>query len=369
MNDSNDMNNINNENNNITSDNLNNNVQFTNNNTIVNDTTPTSIGRRSNDNNDIEEEPKKKTSIVTIIIRVILLIIILILLYILLTDDGKDIVYRSFILKNIDISELSPNEYYREYDYDYVQITDNFVASDKQHLLNIYYTIANSGATEFTFACSNKYESCLDDVQDISNSEVILSNIKAFIHPFNGFTSIGTQYSSHGEVVLTIYRSYTDEEIKAVEDKISEVVKEYGANLTDPKEIIRTYHNYIINNTKYDSARSEGQTEAYKSDIAYGPLLQGYALCGGYTDAMALFLDYYNIRNFKINSDTHIWNAVYYDNNWYHVDLTWDDPITTSGKDVLRDSYLLINTDELLALEKVEHDFDMTVFKEVNNSI
>ena len=369
----NDSNNINNNIDNNVNTNVNTTEEVASNTPDINDigSTPL-VGRRTNpdvanlDNNEIE--PKNKVSIFTIIVRIILVAIIFILLFILLTKDGKQIIYRNFVNK-IEISKFDPNKYYRARDYEYVQITNDFEAKDKQHLLNIYYTIVNSGANEFTFACSNSYKDCIDDVQEISNSEIILSNIKAFVHPFNGFTSIGTQYSTHGEVVLTIYKSYTSEEIKAVEKKMNQVIQELGIDLKDNTEIIKTYHDYIINNTKYDSVRSEENIENYKSDIAYGPLIQGFALCGGYSEAMALFLDHYNIPNFRINSKTHIWNAVYLDGKWVHLDLTWDDPITTSGKDVLRNTYFLITTDELLTLEKSEHNFDKSVFSEFGDII
>ena len=38
----------------------------------------------------------------------------------------------------------------------------------------------------------------------------------------------------------------------------------------------------------------------YKSEIAYGPLFEGYAVCGGYTDLMELFLEKMNIKSYKI---------------------------------------------------------------------
>ena len=43
----------------------------------------------------------------------------------------------------------------------------------------------------------------------------------------------------------------------------------------------------------------------------------------------------------------------------------YGDPITTSGRDVLRYNYFLINTNDLLTLEKTEHIFDQYVFSEV----
>ena len=35
----------------------------------------------------------------------------------------------------------------------------------------------------------------------------------------------------------------------------------------------------------------------YKSNIAYGPLFENYAICSGYTDLMELFLEKLNIKD------------------------------------------------------------------------
>ena len=36
-------------------------------------------------------------------------------------------------------------------------------------------------------------------------------------------------------------------------------------------------------------------------------------------------MDILNIPNFKVSSKEHIWNVIYYNNAWYHIDVTWDD--------------------------------------------
>lgn len=94
-------------------------------------------------------------------------------------------------------------------------------------------------------------------------------------------------------------------------------------------------HDYIINNSKYDTDRSDLDIVNYKSDIAYGPLLQGYGICGGYTDAMQLFLEKLGVKSYRVSSEKHIWNAVNLNDNWYNLDLTWDDPVVSDGSDAL----------------------------------
>ena len=59
-------------------------------------------------------------------------------------EDINRFIFQKYILDEIKISDFNPNEYYRKKDYEFVQITNDFEAKDKEHLINIYYTIINS---------------------------------------------------------------------------------------------------------------------------------------------------------------------------------------------------------------------------------
>lgn len=265
--------------------------------------------------------------------------------------------------KNVILNDK--NQYYKDESYNYVQTTNDFLAKDKQHLLNIYYTIINSGIDHFTFYCSKEYENCLNDVVEIANNKTTLSNINSFVHPFNSFSNIETKYDTLGKITIKVNKSYTEEQINAINDKVDDIINKELKNASEKKEIVKLAHNYIINHSKYDSDKSDKNINNYLSSIAYGPLLQGYGICGGYTDAMAIILDRFSIPNFKIISENHIWNAVKIDGKWYHLDLTWDDPVTSDGSDVLEYNFFLITTKELENLEKTQHVFDQNVFKEM----
>ena len=124
-------------------------------------------------------------------------------------------------------------------------------------------------------------------------------------------------------------------------------------------------HDYIINNTKYDEDRINGIIK-YKSNIAYGPLIENYGICGGYADAMALFLNKWNIPNYKVASSTHVWNAIYINEQWLHLDLTWDDPVSEDRSiDTLLHKFYLIDTRTLEDYEITDHDFNKTVYREL----
>ena len=216
---------------------------------------------------------------------------------------------------------------------------------------------------EFTFYCPKDYENCINDVNDIANNQNTISSINNFVHPYNSFKTLKTEVESTGKITVIIEKVYDEDSIVILNYKVDDILsKEITTNM-DQKEKVKKLHDYIINNTTYDKERSDKKNINYKSDNAYGVLIENYGLCGGYTDAMMLFLEKLNIQNYKISTENHIWNYVKIDNKWLHLDLTWDDPITKDNRDILDYSYFLIDDDRLLELEKEEHNYDKNIYK------
>ena len=146
----------------------------------------------------------------------------------------------------------------------------------------------------------------------------------------------------------------------------------YGKEkITDDMQLdikIKTIHDYIIENTKYDSKRSDEASSEYDSYTAYGPLFQGYGVCSGYSDLMMLFLNKMGISNIKVTSENHIWNLVYINDTWLHLDLTWDDPVLDNGKDIIDYTYFLITTEELFKQNDNQHYFNEAIYLEAKQN-
>lgn len=257
------------------------------------------------------------------------------------------------------------NEYFRDYNFKFVQNTKNFNPTNKQDIYNIYYTVINAGKKNFTFYCPEEYEGCIDEVKTLANDQTTLSHINNYVHPFNGFKHVETEYDSTGKVTIYIKRVYSEDMISKVTSKIQEIENEIFDDSLNEQDQIKKIHDYIINNSVYDSDRSDNNIVNYESDNAYGALLEGHALCGGYTDSMALFLNDLGIKNFKVSSDSHVWNAVLLNNQWYNLDLTWDDPVTPDKRNLLEYNYFLIQTEKLKTLSDNQHNFNASVYKEV----
>ena len=272
------------------------------------------------------------------------------------------------------------NEYTKDTDYLYVQRTKDYIPYSYQDLLNIYYSVINNGWNQFTFYCPKEYTNCLNDISNISEDELILTHLNNYIHPFNSFTNIRTSINENGEITLYIYYLYSEDEIKIIDEKTDELLNNLITSDMDDYTKLKTIHDYIINNVKYDVERNEENSSDYSSYTAYGPLFEGYATCNGYTDLMAIFLTKLGFNNYKVattpdeisySSTGHIWNALYYDNSWVHIDLTWDDPVSSDQKDYLFHTYFLVTTEAMEEADKgetviEEHNFNKLFYLEFN---
>ncbi len=308
------------------------------------------------------------------IIKLLLFFIILVALY--KVYQNKETITEYLInlyVENKDIKIEDANKYRRDYDFNYVKNTTDFRPNNYQDLLNIFYTILNNGWNSFTFYCDKEYDNCIEDVEKLKNGH-ILSNINNFVHPYNSYKTIYLSSNSLGQVDVTVDKRYNEEDIKTIEDKVNSVIKNNITSNMSDKDKIKVIHDYIINNTSYDRIQEKTVFSSglivykYASDKALGPVLYGKAICGGYTDYMQIFLEKLGIKSYKISSDNHIWNYVYVDGSYKHLDLTWDDPIvydSSTGKttETLLYKYFLISTDKLLSLDKKEHTYDTNIYK------
>ena len=293
--------------------------------------------------------------------NLVLLILIGILIYVIWLKQDELISLAYNVLRferKVDIKES--NDYKRYYNYVEYTIEEDYEPQDMDDLKNIIFNYLNNGWDEFTFYCPREYVTCLDDVKTISNDSTILSTINNYINPFNTFNNIYTKISSDGTITLTLERTYTEEMKEEVNNKIDEIIKELNLNGLSTKKQIRLIHDYLIDHIEYDKNE---EIEKNSSSNAYGALINNIAICSGYADSMALFLDRLDIPNLKISSETHVWNLVFVGGKWLHLDATWDDPInaiTDSNKHV----YFLITNKKLKELDSETHNYIIDDYKE-----
>lgn len=166
-----------------------------------------------------------------------------------------------------------------------------------------------------------------------------------------GFKYIG--YS--GDVVLTFSFQYwtTLEQENYVDKRVKEILNEIikpGMSIDERQKVI---HDYIVANVAYDESLSRYS--------AYNALAEGKAVCQGYALLAYKMLKEAGIEN-RIISGTargqnHAWNLVNIRGNWYHMDVTWDDPVPDVAGSVTYGYYNL--TDEQI---RKDHSWDSSLY-------
>lgn len=254
------------------------------------------------------------------------------------------------------------NEYYLDGNFQYIEnYTDD--VSNHQELLNYIYYVINTGSDYADGECTKEYTNCVNDLKALAESKETLSIMNNFVHPYNNFKNIYFTYNNNGKFSLEIEHIYSEEEIREINTIVDEKIKELITDEMDNYDKIKSIHNYIIDTTSYDTLKTNNiEDTTYKSNTAYGVLIQGYGICSGYSDAMAIFLNKLNIENYKISNTTHIWNLVHINGVWVHLDATWDDPISKYNEN--RDTYFLIDTKTLTNLNDNTHSFDRSIYLE-----
>lgn len=114
-------------------------------------------------------------------------------------------------------------------------------------------------------------------------------------------------------------------------------------------------HDYIINNASFDIKNYNSGNLPEDDFTAYGCLVNGVAVCEGYSRAMKLLSDLSGIESMVITGDTyngeiwegHAWNLVKLDGDWYHLDVTFDDPVMGSGENILTYNYFNLTDSEI----------------------
>lgn len=272
----------------------------------------------------------------------------------------------SFLLTSRSVErkygQTAENSYFIEDNFEYIDNYEKAEVHSKEEIINSIYYLINSGVSYSKRYCAKDYVDCYKDMNEISSDANLLSVLNNYVHPYNSFDSIIFNFDVN-VIEIKIKHTYTEEEIKILNEYIDNFVSENITNNMSPREQIKTVHDHIINNTEYDNLKSEDvNNNTYKSNTAYGVLKQGFGICSGYSDAMKLFLDKLNIINYKVSNDQHIWNLVYLDGEWLHLDLTWDDPAVATN--ITRDNYFLINSKILKQLDDKVHYFNYYEFLE-----
>ena len=165
-------------------------------------------------------------------------------------------------------------------------------------------------------------------------------------------SSLALSYRKNGNNLdYTFSSSQKANAEKQLNAKAAEIIAE-AQKLSSRFEKELYFHDWLCKNVTYGYNGSEN---CY---TAYGALVNGVAVCEGYSRAMQLLCDKAGIPCTVIYGKSegigHMWNIINPGDGWYHLDVTWDDD---ADFDLARHAYFNLTDAEI----KTDH----TIFEAV----
>ena len=123
--------------------------------------------------------------------------------------------------------------------------------------------------------------------------------------------------------------------LQSCRDLLGEIITEEMSDYE--KEL--AVHDWMIAWAEYDQAALSslpGAQPTPDSDNPYGFFTGRAAICTGYTSTFQLLMDLLGIECVTVEgtayngTEDHAWNMVRLDGDWYCVDVTWDDPVSST---------------------------------------
>lgn len=196
------------------------------------------------------------------------------------------------------------------------------------------------------------FESAKNNTGDINISDLglkesdIVAAYWAFDYDNANFLTLGSGYGYNMETytgkVISVAISYgrssgnvPTSQFEAATKSIIAEAEQMGSDY----ERLKYIHDWLVNNTDYVKNNSASRNEAD------GPVVYGQAVCEGYSKAfmyLAQSMGYECVCVAGYARGDHMWNMVKVGGEWYHVDVTWDDPVSNAGP-ILRHNYFLVS--------------------------
>ena len=206
----------------------------------------------------------------------------------------------------------------------------------------------------------------LDYTGDIKNAGNVIEdkiNELKYTHPYEAYnvSSYNLQMSSWSgsnavKVKVNCVYKMTAEMDAALNLKAKDIVARIAPESMSQSEKEIAIHDWIINNTRYD--------QSHKIYDPYNTLINHTGVCEGYSLLAQKMFTIAGIKSIIVegtaDGEAHAWNMVYIDNKWRHVDITWDDPV--SSRDILRYDYYNVIDTKINA----DHSWDTTKYPSGN---
>ncbi|MGM9665650.1 MAG: transglutaminase domain-containing protein, partial [Eubacteriales bacterium] len=246
-------------------------------------------------------------------------------------------------IKNEKIATELTNKYY----YNTLDVNGKALYEE------IYTWLVEIGRYPYTLFAANHISAMIDygkynlSVEDCNEIFVMVKfDNPSFFYIENKFYTLDNNGESVHYAELKIWDRYLTQEISTDQENLQSILNSVADKTSSLSEYnkIKYIYDFIKENTVY------AQYDEYTSTVV-GTLLNGTAVCEGYSLTFKYLCDYMGINCIVVASDEmdHAWNIVEVEGKWYYVDTTWSD---TGAKD-----YFLLGSDEFCSDHYTFNDY------------
>ncbi|MCM3629420.1 transglutaminase [Paenibacillus glycanilyticus] len=235
----------------------------------------------------------------------------------------------------------------------------------KSDLFSVFASASSSGGTidqleeelasqfqsrseHFTLQYKGDKHKLSDGLQNTINQALAQDDYTAYI--LDSYLYTIRSWGNLSTIKLEARYRETTEQTAAVDKMVNKAIAQIITPRMNEHEKVKAIHDWIVGKLQYD--------ETLKHYTAYEALSTGTAVCQGYSLLAYKMLKAVGIpvliAEGKVKSGDHAWNMVQLDGSWYHLDMTWDDPVvkqagTKQTESRLSYNYYLKTDDEMRA--------------------
>ncbi len=224
-----------------------------------------------------------------------------------------------------------------------------------------FNTLLNTegGQDKLTEAFQAAWDAFTYDNIDLFYIDVTKVSINIQYESLGGIRTYKVSIGPRNEGSYYLDTFQTQEQVEKAKSYLEDVRKQMAEQIgTDGiYRKLGKVHNWLVETVSYGGTSKNQHT-------IYGALADNKAVCEGYARAFKYLMDASGIpcvlvsgtaTNSQGEEENHAWNYVQINENWYAVDVTWDDPIITGEGELpqeLRYKYFLKGEAEFKANHK-----------------
>lgn len=210
-----------------------------------------------------------------------------------------------------------------------------------EEMADAFYYYFSNFETNFTI----EYEGSTADIKQIlSRATEEATKRDTYIAGHLGNREIEYEYRRM-DATIQVQQDYLTnvEQEKVVDSIVESLISTVKPEQMTDFEKVKFVNDYIVKNTEYS------EDSVASSHSAYAVAYEGKGVCQGYALFAQRLMQALGLESMYVVGEVytggHAWNLVKVDGEWYHIDMTWNDPVPDRGNGVRYDYFLLNDTD------------------------